>query len=257
MRSDPRVGLIIALAVAAVAMGWLLMQPLFGDALFATIGYAIHAITLLAIFALIAGLAVALLFRRFVQVRADLLAHRDIIAHWTVGAEDFAEHATRAMIADRAERRGALATVLFFVAVIFGLFALFDAEAAPAMVGMASLVAVALAAAYLLGGRAMRRQLEPTSREVIVGAEGLIVNGVLHVWGTYLTWLVGATIERGRPASLVVTYAYLARVGPQFVSVVLPVPPEAMPLAELVVDRFDRHGRTRRPKSARADGVEA
>lgn len=246
MRSDPRIGMAVALAVAAIALGWLLGQWLAGDTVFAALGDATHAITLLSIFALIAGLAVALLFRRFATVRADLLAGRNVIARWRVDAEAYSAFAARAVAADRADKRGALVLVLFFIAVIFGLFALFDPEAAPAMLGMAVVVAVLMVAAYLLGGRVMRRQLEPASREVIVGTGGLLVNGVLHVWSAFLTWLADASLTLGPPASLVITYAYLARFGPQFVSVMLPVPAEAVPLAETVVARLAPQRASRR-----------
>lgn len=245
----------VALVVAAMALGWLLGQWLAGDAVFAALGYATHAITLLSIFALIAGLAVALLFRRFATVRSDLLAGRNVVARWSVDAEVYTAFAARAIAADRADKRGALLAVLFFVAVIFGLFALFDPEAAPAMLGMAVVVGLLMVAAYLLGGRVMRRQLEPASREVIVGTDGLLVNGVLHVWSAFLTWLADASLTAGPPASLVITYAYLARFGPQFVSVMLPVPPEAVHLAEAVVARLGpQRGRRGRPGR---DGVKS
>ncbi len=249
MRSNPLVGAWISLGVAAVAVGWLLLQWLAGDALFAAFGYTMHAITLLAVFALIAGLAVALLLRRFARVRADLLSGRNVIARWTVAEAEFEVFAARAVAADRDDKRGALALVVGLVVLIFGAFALFDPEVAPAMLGMAGLVALLMAAAYFLGGWVMRRQLQSASREVIVGTDGLMLNGVLHVWSAVLTWLAGVDLDPGPPGTLAVTYAYLARFGPQYVTVALPVPRSALPLARQVVERLS----TRR--AGRSSGV--
>lgn len=238
MRSNPLIGAWISFGVAATAAVWLVLQWVVRDDLFAALGYAMHAITLLAVFALIAGLAVALLFRRFARVRADLLAGRNVIARWTVAAAEFEAFAARAVAADRADKLGALALVVGLVLLIFGAFALFDPEAAPAMLGMAGVIALLMAGAYLLGGRVMRRQLEPASREVIVGTDGLMLNGVLHVWSAMLTWLAGVDLDQGPPATLEVSYAYLARFGPQYVTVMLPVPQSALPLARQVVEQL-------------------
>lgn len=251
MRSNPLVGAAVSLAIAAAAAMWLVLQWVARDGLFDLLGYAMHAMTLLAVFALIAGLAVALLFRRFARVRADLLAGRNVIARWSVGAAEFEVFTARAIAADRADKRGALALVVGLVILIFGAFALFDPEVAPAMLGMAGVVALLMAGAYLLGGRVIRRQLEPASREVIVGTDGLMLNGVLHVWSAILTWLTDVDLETGPPAVLVVTYAYLARFGPQYVTVALPVPEAAVPLARQVVEQLGQC-RARRSSGVRS-----
>jgi hypothetical protein len=239
MLSDPRIGLIASLVVVLLAMGWLAGQWLFSDSLFAVLGYAEHAITLLSIFLGLAGSAVALLFRRFHRVRTDLLAGRNVIARWTVDPQLFRTFAAVADKRDREDKQGALLMVLVFIVVIFGAFALFDLEAAPAMLSMAAAVALAVVLAFLFGNRVRRKQLEPRSGDIIVGTDGVLVNGVLHVWSAFLTWLRGATLEPGPPAILTIDYAFLARYGVQEVAVMLPVPPGAEREAENAVRRLN------------------
>lgn len=231
MRFDPLRGLIAALLVSGSSLVWFAALWLDDAALFRRLSYAMHAVTLLAIFALIAGLAVAGLFLRFHHVRRELLEGRRVLARWRVDEAAFNTFVPKALDADRADKRQALAAVAIFVAVIFGAFALFDRDAAPFMLSMAGAVTITMLLAYWLGQRAMAAQLVYRGGEAIVGERGLLFNGVLHVWGAPLSWLTGASLSRdGRV--LEIGYAFLSRIGAQGVSVLLPVPPEARAEAE-------------------------
>jgi hypothetical protein len=249
MQSDPRIGMAIWLAIAGAALLWLLAQWPAGEALWGVFGDLTHAISFISIFLLLAGSAVALLFHRFWRVRADLLSGRDVIARWTVSLDQFLTFSQVANARDRSEKQWALLMVLFFIVVIFGAFGLFDPSVAPAMLGMALVVIIIMILAFLLGQRVQRRQMQPRSREVIVGTRGLMVNGVLHVWSAPLTWLSEVSKDPGPPPTLVVTYAFLGRAGPQYVSVMLPLPARDSELGDTIVDRLGRHrgGRRRRP----------
>ena len=90
MLSDPKRWMWGALGVAVLTGLWLLVQWPHGDDLFSAMSYGLYAADLVAILALVAGAVVALLFWRFAQVRADLLAGRRVVGRWRVGAEDFA-----------------------------------------------------------------------------------------------------------------------------------------------------------------------
>lgn len=231
MRFDPLRGLSAALLIAGSSLVWFAALWLDDAALFQRLGYAMHAVTLLAIFAAIAGLAVAGLFLRFHHVRRELLEDRRVLARWRVDEATFRRFVPEALDADRADKRQALFAVAFFVAVIFGAFALFDREAAPFMLSMAGAVLVAMLIAYRLGQRAFAAQLVYRGGEAIVGERGLLFNGVLHVWGAPLSWLTGARLSRdGRV--LEVDYAFLSRIGAQGVAILLPIPPEARAEAE-------------------------
>lgn len=238
MLADPRRGLAVALAVVAAACGWFLALAVAGDALFARFGMNMHAITFLAIFAALAGAAVAWIFARFARVRADLLAGRDAPARWRVDPARLAGFAPQALAADDADKRGALMVILAFTAVIFGAFALADPDVAPVMLSVAAGLAAIVGLAYLFGRRTARKHLQFRGGEAIVGPRGLIFNGVLHVWDVPLTRLEGARID-ARRQELHVGYAFLTRAGFQSVGVALPFPPQARAEAERAAARLD------------------
>lgn len=237
MRFDPLRGVFVSLLIVGASLAWFAAIWMADEALFRRLSYAMHAATLLAIFALVAGLAVAGLFLRFHHVRMELLEGRRVVARWRVDEATFRAFVPRALEADRREKRQALVAVAGFVVVIFGVFALFDREAAPFMLSMAALVIVAMLLAHRLGRRAMEAQLVYRGGEAIVGERGLLFNGVLHVWGAPLSWLTGARLSRDGRA-LEVDYAFLSRLGAQGVSVMLPVAPESRAAAEAAEARL-------------------
>jgi hypothetical protein len=157
-------------------------------------------------------------------VKADLLADRNVVARWTVDPVAFKAVSKTAEARDLAEKRGALYLILLVVAIAFGAFALFDPEVAPYMLATAAIVIAAVTVAFWFGNRVQRSHLELRSGEVVVGTEGLLVNDVLHVWRTPLSWLAGVAVEKAPHPCLTITYAYLTRVGAQFQSVMLPLP---------------------------------
>ena len=80
MRFDPLRGVFASLLIAGFGLVWLVAIQFEGDALFRRLGYAVHAATLLAILALVAGIAVGGLFLRFHHVRMELLEGRRVVA---------------------------------------------------------------------------------------------------------------------------------------------------------------------------------
>jgi uncharacterized membrane protein YhdT len=167
-------------------------------------------------------------FARYNRVRRDLLAGRKVLAEWVVDPAVFTRVAAGAERRDQAEKRGALALILGFTAVIFAGFAAFDPEVAPGMLGIGIAFSAAIIAAFLYGIRVRRIQMRFRSDRIIVGRDGLMMNGILHVWAVPLTWLVGAELAERPPATLSVTYAVLGRAGPSLQTVVLPVPEQAL-----------------------------
>jgi hypothetical protein len=234
MLSDPRIGLVGSFIVAGFGALWLVALWIAGDELWSSLGYVSHAMTLLSIFAIATGLAVSLLFRRFARVKRDLLAGRNVLARWLVDPKEFAAFSPVAEVRDRAEKRSALIFILVLLALTFGAFSLYDPEAAPMMLSVGAAVAAAIVLAFLWGNRIRRKHLTLRTGEVIVGSEGLIFNGVLHVWGGLLSWLSSAELEKTPHPILTITYGYVARYGVQYVSVPLPVPPESVAAAEQV-----------------------
>jgi hypothetical protein len=74
---------------------------------------------------------------------------------------------------------------------------------------------------------------------VIVGRRGLVVNGVLHVWDTWLSWLEGARVIEAAVPMLQIEYAYWARYGPQSNTVRLPIGPADMQTAVHLADSLN------------------
>jgi hypothetical protein len=242
MLTDPRVGVRISLLTCAAAGVWLLGQVFDGDALWEilwpVLGYGTHVITLLSIFTVVTCPFVALLFYRYAKVKADLLAGRNVIARWAVDPATFKKFSPVAEARDRADKRGALNLIAFFVVVIFGAVALMDPEVAPLMLvaGVALMTVVTIA--FWFGNRIRKRHLQMRSGEIIVGTDGLLVNDVLHVWSVPLSWLADVELEKGPPPILTITYAFWGRYGPQFVGVMLPMRAGQMDLARGAAERL-------------------
>jgi hypothetical protein len=232
MLSDPRIGLNVCYALAAAAGLWVLANVLAGDALYDLIGDGVYPITMLAIFVGVSALAVGLLiFRSYARVKTDLLAGRGVIARWHADRDSFAAVGLISEAADRAEKRGALLLIFFFVAVIFGAFALFDPEAAPFMLAVGGAVVVMTTIAFVIGNRVRRKQLEFRNGDIIIGPDGLIVNDVLHMWGGFMASLDAAEVLAGPPEVLAIAYGTVTRAGRQVTRVLLPVPPAQRELA--------------------------
>jgi hypothetical protein len=240
MLTDPRVGLWTSIAVAGAAAIWLLAQWVFGEDLFDRMSYALYAVDFIAIFLLLAGLAVMLLFRRYQRVKADLIEGRNVLAKWSTDPATFAAFATVADARDRKDKLGTMLMVFGFIVVIFGAFAVFDPDVAPFMLTMAAALMGIIVLAVLYGNRVRRKQLQPRSGEIIVGTDGLLVNDVLHVWRTPLSWFIGSRIESGPPTLMTITYGFLARYGVQTVDVLLPVPDDQVGVAQQLQHSLDQ-----------------
>ena len=231
MLTDPRRPMSYALAALAAASLWFVALAVDDAALFARFDMVMHAITFLAIFVAVAAGVAALIFRRFAQVRDELLAGRREFARWRVDEATLRAVAPKALAEDVADKRGALFAVWFFVALIFGGFAIADPAAAPGMLAVAATLAVGVGVAYLFGRRVVADHWRWRGGEAIVGERGLMFNGVLHVWAVPLSWLQGARLSE-RPAALRVVYRHLSRAGVQSVEALIPVPANARAEAE-------------------------
>lgn len=231
MRSDPRIGMMVAIAVAALSAGWLTALAIASDWLFARLSYAMHAITFFSIFSLSAGVAVALLFGRFARVRQELLDGSNVIARWTVDADTWSRFAKPARQMEHGEKQALLLTMYILIALVCGGLALSVPDDAAIFGWIAVGIALMVTAAFLAGQRSFSGQLVYRGGDVIIGRRGVLVNGVLHVWAVWLSWLEGAAVSERRPAMLCISYGYWARYGPQSVTVRIPFAPEQASLA--------------------------
>jgi hypothetical protein len=245
--------LIVALVIAGLCATWFVASAFDDAALAASLGMNRHAITFVAIVIVIMALSTAAVFARFAAVRDELLAGRRVLGRWTVDPDTWNGVAPAALEADASDKRAALLTILFFVVLAFGGFALFDPTAAPGMILVGCGVAIAVAVAALVGGRIQRTHWRYRGGEVIVGERGLLSNGVLHVWALPLSRLLGARFAARRKA-LVVGYGWFSRTGFQEVDVILPVPASAREIATTVEAALTASGG--RPKRRTAKGAD-
>ena len=239
MLSDPRIGFGISLGIAAVSALWLIGLTVDSDVLWSKLGYTMHAITLLAIFLLAASGPVTFLFHQYAAVRADLLAGHNVIARWHVDPKLFPAFSTAEASRDLGEKRSALNLILIFMFLIFGAFALFDPEAAGGMFAIGGIAALAILIAFWLGNGVARKHAQLRSGAIIVGKRGLLANDVLHVWGTFLSWLTEVSLHPGPHPALTISYSFLARYGPQLVTVTLPFSADQLDLALEVKRQLD------------------
>jgi hypothetical protein len=156
MLSDPRRGLFIALSVMAFCAMWFVVVTIHDAAIRDALGMNRHAITFGAIVLLIFAAVAALVFARFAAVRDELLAGRRVLGRWRVDPLTWAAVAPKALEADARDKRSALLVVLVFLFVGFGIVALIDQDAAPAMMTAALVIAGAIVAAFLVGRRTQR-----------------------------------------------------------------------------------------------------
>ncbi len=225
MRSDPRTGYWVSLSVAAIAVAWLGLFALDGDALHDRLGSAAFAITFIALFLAISAVIVAMLFRRFVRVRNDLVAGSDVVARWTVDPEDWPAFAEHAGEATRADHRAILVAILAFDVVICSVLAAINPGDATIFLWIGLGIAAVGCLGWLLGRRAMADHLTFRTGDVIVGRRGMLVNGVLHVWG-YAGARLDAVqvIDDEKPNRLAFTYSWIARTGRQYATAYAPIP---------------------------------
>ena len=227
MLADPRKGVVWSFVLAGAAARWLIALAFDADALETLVGGALHPITFLAFFAMLAALVTGLMLRRFAQVRGDLLEGRDLIARWSVDEKAFLAFAPKAVADDADQKRLALMLVFGFVAVIFGGVAVYDPDVAVPMLAAAAALCLVVTLAWAIGARVTARHWRWRGGEALIGRRGLMFNGVLHVWAAPLSWLESARLL-GDPPRLRVSYAYWnPRAGPQRVDVEIPVPAPA------------------------------
>lgn len=252
MRSDPRIGYWISLAIAGVCAIWLLALQGYSDWLYDRLGSGTHAVTFLAIFLLLAGSLVSRLFSSFLTVRNDLRSGRDVLGRWQVDQATWRKFAGPAAAVERKDKLSLLGLMYIFVVLVCGGLALAVPQDAHIFGYIALGIAALVTFAFLLGTRVYTSQLCYRTGEIIVGSRGVSVDGVLHAWDNWLSWPEGAeVIERPVPM-LLVGYGYWARYGPQQVSVRMPVMARDLDIAHKAAEQLNAlacFGKKRRRKT--------
>ena len=230
----------IATAVAVVSIVWLFVYILDGDALHAATGSAVHALAFLSFFALVVAVISLLFLRRFRVARQDLLDRKATLGHWHVDPDDWRRFLAETEPETEADRRSIAITIAAFAVLVTGGMALVLQKDFGILAAIALGIVAIAAVGWMLGRRIEHTQHVYRDGDVTVGKDGILVNGVLHVWRVTGSRLGSARLEEGRPARLRVGYRYWTRTGPRFVEAVAPVPEGAVAEARQVCRDLER-----------------
>ncbi|OPX61798.1 MULTISPECIES: hypothetical protein [unclassified Methanoregula] len=187
-----------------------------------------YAIAFVAFFLSVSSVAVALLFVTRARVMDAILSDPAPLVHWTYPEESARENAGREYREFR-ERNRAMFILIGGMLVVVALFFLIfvedgGAETALILLGVTVLLFVVSRVTPWLE----RRRAQGAPHEAIITRDGVVYEGSVYPFRTFLVWWHGVTLrEAGRkgPAALVFSFTQLAgRFVIQPFDVVVPVP---------------------------------
>jgi hypothetical protein len=189
-----------------------------------------YAIAFVSGFVALAALITAAVFAARAQILAQLLAGRDVLAHWTYPEDEHADRAQKELAQEKKASWTLLLIIAGFSFVIGIGFLIADPDAGRFVLLVLAGVVVLLAVVAMLAPRIRYGRRRRASPEAIVSREAAYVFGMLHTWR-----LLGARVERaevtkGRGATLRVAYSAPVIYGRFFLTrqsntVSIPIPP--------------------------------
>lgn len=187
-----------------------------------------YAIAFVAFFLFICGIVVALLFVTRARTMDSILADPAPLAHWTYPEEAARENVEREYQEFR-ERNRAMFVIIGGMLVVVALFFLvFVEEGGPETALILLGITVLLFVVSRVTPWLERRRALNASHEAIITREGVVYEGSVYPFRTFLVWWHGVTLrEAGRkgPAALVFSFTQLVgRFIIQPFDVVVPVP---------------------------------
>lgn len=247
-RSNPqRRHLWISLGVSVLGVAMVLAPGIFDIDIFSGGG----AMIFLGIVLIPVGLLVALLFWKRARVLDRLFAEKDLLAHWTYAPGEWETYAQK----DHRFRSGNAKQIFFliaFFAVLFSLVILIvDFENGRFVALVLAGVVLLMAGVAKLSVELPRRRNAGGPGEVLLSAEGLWLAGELHTWTVWGARLEEVTYAPGDKKLLSFTYSAPNKGGPQYYTVLVPIPQGEEARAEAVLAFFQQPGQIRPRKGKR------
>ena len=247
-RSNPqRRFLWISLGVSLLGVAMILAPELLDIDIFSGGG----ALIFLGIFLIPVGLFVALLFRRRAQVLDRLFAEKDLLAHWTYAPGEWETYAHK----DHRFRSSNAKKIFFLIAffsVLFSLvFLLVDFESGRFVALVLAVVVLLMAGVAKLSVWLPQRRNAEGPGELLLSAEGLWLAGELHTWTVGGARLEEVAYAPGDTTILSFTYSAPNNGGPQYYTVLVPIPRGEEGQAKAILAFFQQPGQLRPRKGKR------
>lgn len=220
------VGIIGVVMILVPALGWVDIYDGGG------------ALIMLGILLAITGPIVSFLFRRRAQVFERLQQKDHQLVDWQYTQAEWQRFVETEKDFRQDNKRGIQLTILVFSLLFGGLFWWFDREAGGivllTMIGLNIFIALVawLSQTYLQSWQ------ELSQPECVIGWDGLIIAGQLHVWRSWGAKLEEVELKMGRVNQLAITYSTPSRYSRQFYTINVPVPTGEEKLAKKIAEKL-------------------
>ncbi|MBN1136571.1 MAG: hypothetical protein JXM73_08290 [Anaerolineae bacterium] len=227
-QSQEITGVIVGVMIAA-AGGLLILLPFLADMDMMAGGYALQFVGL---FFILSGLVTAGIFGHRAARLNSIFSGKDLLAHWVYDRAQVERQAQRDRHRTKKTNLSLFLVMAGFLLACVVLFTVYgyasgQGDSMPWFIG--GMVGVLLLLAAFASGMpyVQYRRAVRSSREAIIAANGLHVNGALHIWNTPLAALDGVSlVEDGAEARLVFHLRYRTGIATaETYTVEVPVPP--------------------------------
>jgi hypothetical protein len=240
-RNSETTGLIIGVMIT-VAGGLLILLPFLADLDMMGGGYALLFV---GFFVVLIGLITAGIFGHRAARLNSIFSGEKLLAHWVYDPTQVEKQAQRDRQATRNANLGLFLVIAGFMLACIILFAVYgyasgQGDSMPWFIGgmvgvLLLLAAFAFGMPYVQYRRAVR-----STHEAVIAANGLYINGALHIWNAPLAALDGVSfVEDCAEARLVFSLRYRTGIGAtEAYTVEVPVPPGQEETARRVEEHF-------------------
>ena len=236
MKNIDKRNLIISLAVG-LGGGILIIIPALG---WVDIYEGGGAMIMLGLLLAITGPIVAMLFWHRAKIHDQLLRAGDGVMRWSIDKNLWVRFIDDEKDFRRESKLGIRLTILAFSVLFGGLFWYFDREAGWIVVLVLLGVNVLIAIVAWWSNLYLEKWRDFDQVECIIGEDGLILAGQLHVWRGWGARLEQVDFSQGKLNILAVTYSTPNRYSRQFYTVRIPVPADNLAEAEKAADKLMR-----------------